>query len=386
MKKILKKFISVFAFVTVFLGAMPSFKFVPVKTGAEERVAQSVRAIELALEEKNTDVVSALQLQRSRYESMFEEAETDAEREKIENLIVATDGMIADYTGYVNGETPKGRGIEHVVYTPAISAIVAYFSANNYNLSAELLSHARMNNEVNSIYHPVNGKEVLSSPVYQAICENDLLSGSGNFPKEGRVNDMDLFYSIHNFDYAKFDNGKLVVIKDRYDFAYNAGFEGLDNISVNLAYEAQEAGVLVPFYNIIDMKATERDISLLGIYDTVTRDDLGEFHVFDNACDGECNVAGCTATRVAMEHTDADEDEKCDYCGYTENPPSDESDDLVEEPAPKKDFEQTVKETLRSAKNYVKDFLAGCSSVLSAPIGGFTALAFGIVTLLKKKK
>lgn len=384
MGKKLKKWIAVLSVLAILCSVAPSLQLVSAESSADERVQQSINVIETTLSEQDTDVMSELEAQLARYQALYENAETDGEREQIFALIVSTEGMISDYTCYVNGTPSVGRGIEHAVYSPAISAIVAYFSANNYNLSAELLSYARINNELNSFYHPVNGREVLSSPVFQEICANDQLSGSARFPKEGRVNDMDLFYSLHQFDYAKFDGGRLVVIKDRYDFAYNAGFVGLDNISVNLAYEAQEAGVLVPFYNIIDMKVEADSTALVGIYDRITRDENGEFHVFDSACDGDCNVWNCEHTRTPMEYTDLDEDGKCDYCGEKATsllPPSG-GDDLVEEPAPKQDLGQIISSAIQSAK----DFLSGCSSVLTAPISGLTALSMGFVMLLKKKK
>lgn len=400
MRKTFLKLIAVLSVFVIGAGSLiGTITSAPVKaeSNADERVQQSINVIETTLFEQDTDVMSELENQLARYQTLYENAETDGERDQIFALIVSTEGMILDYTCYANGTPSVRRGIEHAVYSPAISAIVAYFNANNYNLSAELLSYARINNELNSFYHPVNGREVLSSPVFQEICKNDQLSGSARFPKEGRVNDMDLFYSLHQFDYAKFDDGRLVVIKDRYDFAYNAGFAGLDNISVNLAYEAQEAGVLVPFYNIIDMKVeveVEPD-SLIGIYDQITRDENGEFHVFDSACDGECNVWNCEFARTPMEYTDLDEDGKCDYCGEKEAsllPPSGEiappnsGDDLVEEPTPKQDLGKIISNAIQTAKNYAKNLLSGCSSILTAPIGGLTAVAMGVVMLLKKKK
>lgn len=263
MKKSLIAFICLFSMVFAFLGngtvayaqetevnkeevAVPAEKDVPISAS---EVAAGMISIEQELTSIGTDVISELEKQIDYYENLLNALNTQDEAEQIENLILATQDLITEYQEYVNSVQP--RGDFHLVYTPAVATVIAYFNANDYNLAAELLTHARDNDNLDSIYTPVNRDDVLSSSVYTNIRESATLESSSSFPNSGGTNDQDLYYALHAFNYSKSASGRVVVIQDRYDYAQNDDYGSLGGVAVNVMYAAQEAGVLVPYYSVI---------------------------------------------------------------------------------------------------------------------------------------
>lgn len=66
--------------------------------------------------------------------------------------------MIREYQAYNSGIFIQGK--DHPVYTPAVATVVAWFHAKGYKLAAELLTQAKKNNKINSIYYPKYGDRV----------------------------------------------------------------------------------------------------------------------------------------------------------------------------------------------------------------------------------
>lgn len=165
---------------------------------------------------------------------------TDAEQ------ISVIDDMIEEYLAYRNGTLAVPYGSFHLIYSPAVSAVVAYFIQQGYILSAELLAHAKDNNVIDSSYTPSNGALMTRTAKYAELCANGLTSGTANFTTTGATVDDDFYYAIHACSYTKDVEANTITVTDRYDFATDASND-IQGIAVDTMYKAQEAGVIVPF-------------------------------------------------------------------------------------------------------------------------------------------
>ncbi|MBO5944083.1 MAG: hypothetical protein J6Q50_02150 [Clostridia bacterium] len=216
-------------------------------TMTETEISNSIELIEDDLLSNGTDVVTELKNQISRYEKMLEDAEPE-EYNQIEHLIITTEELISDYKAYQSSGAM--RGSFHLIYSPAVATVIAYFNAKDYDLSAELLTHAKENDDLDSIYTPILQDDVLSSSVFNSIKNGTIYEGTKSFPNSGTTNDEDLYYAIHSFHYSKSKSGNVIVIQDRYDFK-NSGYTSIGSTAISVMYAAQEAGVLVPYYSVI---------------------------------------------------------------------------------------------------------------------------------------
>ena len=194
--------------------------------------AQAIAVIEDELAESNTSVLAELTEMKARL--------TDAEQ------IAVIDDMIEEYAVYQNGTLAVPYGSFHLIYSPAVSAVVAYFNSQGYVLSAELLAHAKDNNVLDSAYTPSNGALMTQTAKYTELCSNGLTSGTANFVKTGATIDDDFYYAIHACTYAKDVEANTITVTDRYDFAPN-DWSDIQGVAVDTMYKAQEAGVIVPF-------------------------------------------------------------------------------------------------------------------------------------------
>lgn len=107
----------------------------------------------------NTDVIAELIELRVTYEKELAISTSNEEKDKLQNLINATNNNIVEYEFYMNNNSITGSF--HLIYSPAVSLIIAWFNNQGYYLAAELLTHAKENNTVNSEYTPVYGDRVL---------------------------------------------------------------------------------------------------------------------------------------------------------------------------------------------------------------------------------
>lgn len=194
--------------------------------------AKAIYLIENELAENNTSVVAELTEMKNR--------STSAEQ------IALINGMIEEYEAYQNGTLAVPYGSFHLIYSPAVSAVIAYFNSQGYVLSAELLAHAKDNNTLDSAYTPSNGALMAQTAKYAELCSNGLTSGTANFTKTGATVDDDFYYAIHACSYTKDTANNTITVTDRYDFAPN-DWSDIQGIAVDTMYKAQEAGVIVPF-------------------------------------------------------------------------------------------------------------------------------------------
>ncbi len=218
----------------------------------------AVNAIEDDLSFHNTSVLDELIKQKNMYENMI--LNVDAEDIKtIQSLINTLTDLISDYqvyylNDYSNNISPMGGF--HLFYSPIVESAIAFFSLNGYNLSAELLIHARDNDVLDSYYTPANRSNIENSSIYTGVVDSSSLSGSSAFPNSGSDNDKDLYYSIHSFNYFKSSSSNAVVITDRYDFE-GTSWTSFGGVAVDLIYHAQQAGVLVPYLMELDFTTSQ---------------------------------------------------------------------------------------------------------------------------------
>ena len=402
MKKVLIVFCMIMMGIAVALNGGATFVV------AKEQEVNSLIRIEKELERLDTDVVSELEKQKKDYERRLI-LETDEKKiEQLQNLISKTDGLIESYKNQPKklsnsskkadlSERRQGdieptfvpKDADVFFYENSVSAVVAYFYANEYYLSAELLTHARYNRTYASIYTPVNVGCLETSTEYAAVCENKDDYGASAFVKAGSVQDKDLFYSMHNFRYAKFQGGSVVTVYDKYDFAFDGGFDFIDDIPIKVMYMAQEKGVIVPF-NVVIEKRLDGDAAnrLNENYPMISYID-GEYHIYKDGCSESCEVNHSKGKREGVGHADIDMNGVCDLCAKRLS-----VEPLPEQPSSEKNsfdsFVDGVKETFNGVKDSVTGFiqenLAGCSGSVGVSVGGITAFGFGACLLLKKKE
>ena len=215
---------------------------------AKEAILQNeIATINTELESKHTDVVSELNDQIAYYENLYLETSNSEEKVKINRLIETTQELIEEYEQYIN--PMQTRGSFHLIYTSAVATVTAYFNNKGYKLAAELLTHAKDNNDLDSIYEPVNKDIMYQSSVFMGIVNGTSTYGISSFPDQGGTAERDLYNAIHSFYYSTSESGRVVVIQDRYDFA-KSGYSSVAGIAVETMYAAQNAGVIVPFISV----------------------------------------------------------------------------------------------------------------------------------------
>ena len=114
---------------------------------------------------RSTDTISELNSLIKKYTDMLVQADSE-DRIKLLDLINTTQDLIISYTEY---EASGQKGTYHPVYSAEVAAVIAYFSVMGYDLSAELLTHAKNNNQLDSYYTPVLGSDVTVSNVFTTI-------------------------------------------------------------------------------------------------------------------------------------------------------------------------------------------------------------------------
>lgn len=212
-----------------------------------EVMKEDMEIIEEELRQKDTSVCNELEEIISDLENKKNQTTDKYEIEKIQALIDTTNELKGDYLSYSDGIAPIG--VTNPIYSPMVAAVIAYFGSCGYELSCELLIHARDNNRLDSVYSPVNGNRINASGVVGRLKSGkNSTSGSGVFENTGSTVEKDLYYAIHCFNYT-FDAQKhIFTLTDRYDYAFSDEYTGVAGVAVNEMFLAQQNGVLVPYY------------------------------------------------------------------------------------------------------------------------------------------
>lgn len=247
----------VFIISTVLFSIESSIKASAVEPQAEEVILQNeIATINTELESDETDVVSELNEQKQYYQTLYSQTSDAEEKKKINCLIETTQELIDEYEQYIN--PIQTRGSFHLIYTPAVATVIAYFNNNGYKLAAELLTHAKDNDDLDSIYVPININIMHQSSVFMGIVNGTSTYGTAEFPDQGSTAEKDLYNAIHSFYYSKSESGRVVVIQDRYDFA-KGGYSSVAGVAVETMYAAQNSGTIVPFISVCTFDYTGRE-------------------------------------------------------------------------------------------------------------------------------
>lgn len=243
MKKKFKAFISCLLAVLMLVPTTVAFAATP--TSENEQLAKNIVAIEDELAANDTDVVTELSDMIAEYKAMLNNPDENIDVDNVQSLISTLEEMLDEYQMYKAGVSTYKF---HVIYSPAVAAVVAYFKVQGYSLAAELLTHAKDDTKLNSNYYPTNGSRVRQSSVFKSIASGTKTSGSGEFKNSGTTVDKDLYYAIHFFNFTKSSaSSRTVTIRDRYDFA-PGDYSDIAGIAVDTMYKAQQAGVIIPYY------------------------------------------------------------------------------------------------------------------------------------------
>lgn len=257
MKKSIKVYLSAILVATLLFSNVSAFAATkPTRISSEQQIntANNIASLETELKAKGTDVILELNKLTTDYDVILKTTSSLEEHDKIQRLITTTKQLIQDYSLYKQFQSKDFlKGVNSVPTLSAeVAVVIAYFSANGYKLSAELLTHARDNNVVDSTYYPEYGYICNESPAIGAIWAKKDFNGSSIFSKNAfsSKDAKDLYYSIKHFDWVKhlsLDGNSYLEIKDRYDFDNKSEHTGVAGVAVEVMYQAQEAGVIVPF-------------------------------------------------------------------------------------------------------------------------------------------
>ncbi len=375
---------------------------------AQDTNVMQTEVIERKLEEKNTDVACELEKQIRNYQNRLENEKDESARERLEQLIADTKKLLSDYQGesrkvltvatsvtsdFEQNADPAyiPKELDVFFYENTVSAVVAFFYANEYYLSAELLTHARYNRELDSLYTPINLEPLQTSFAFVSVCEQTDEDGTGRFAKSSSVKDTDLFYALHNFHYAKFQNGEVITLYDRYDFVFDGGFDFIDDVPIKVMYLAQERGVIVPFNVVIETRLSGNDENRENETHSKIAYTNGEYHLYKSACACDCFASHTDGHRQGEEHCDSNADGLCDGCGMIVG-------DI--KPAPPKqetvlesvfsDVGDSVAGAYDSAKGSLVALLnaggIGCNGSIGSTIGVGSAVFVGALLFKKKKE
>lgn len=251
-----KKFISlasvVLSVLLVYVSSIPIYAE-SIDIDEMSLIHEELDEMEKILSDSGTDVVRELSNQVERLNQLLETPMEYDDRQQILELIESTYEAIDDYTNYSSDSTISmlNNTRSNATLSAAVATVIAYFNAQGYYLSAELLTHARSNSTVNSTYSPSYGYKCNGSPLLAQIWNGSSVSGTGSFPKSGTATDLDdLYYAIHAFSYTKTYgsglNSSYMTVTDRYDYA-TGDYTGVGGVAVNTMYQAQQAGILVPY-------------------------------------------------------------------------------------------------------------------------------------------
>lgn len=377
----MKKFSLVLSLITLMLAV--TFNVSAPLVLAEEKGESALEFIEQALEEKDTDVVSELKKQKQNYQARLQNEQDKKKRAQLLELVENTQKLLDDYTEKKEGVQAVSvsqksiySDLDIFFYENSVSACIAYFYANEYYLSAELLTHARYNRVQNSLYSPINIDILELSDEFNSVCDSDEAYGTGEFVKYGDVKDMDLFYSIHNFCYAKFQTGEVVTVYDNYDFVFDGGYDFIDDIPIKVMYLAQEKRVIVPFYTVIEtrLSGTEKGRDNEA-YPRIAYAN-GEYHLYKSECSCDCFAEHVDGRREdGAAHADWNNDGICDGCGA-----------VVGEVVLPQEEQSWFDEVVATVTDFFVGLGAGCASSVGGCISSVSALIVGGLVLKKKKE
>lgn len=228
---------------------------------SEVNEEEFLQEVEEYFYDKNTTVVDELNDTLLKYQNQYSNTSSDIKKTKINTLINKVNLCIDNCNLYYTYMTYNLN--ERILLPPSISDVViasaiAYFEYNDWDLSAELLIHSFNNEELDSIYEPVN-QDIVSEGTFSKdiVANTHSVFGNAEFKKTSNTIDDDLYFSIKNFQYVKeYEDEDSIIfhIRDRYDFDEPEKIEDIVDSVVKLMSNYEDRGILTPF--ISDIKVS----------------------------------------------------------------------------------------------------------------------------------
>lgn len=228
---------------------------------SEVNEEEFLQEVEEYFYDKNTTVVDELNDTLLKYQNQYSNTSSDIKKTKINTLINKVNLCIDNCNLYYTYMTYNLN--ERILLPPSISDVViasaiAYFEYNDWDLSAELLIHSFNNEELDSIYEPVN-QDIVSEGTFSKdiVANTHSVFGNAEFKKTSNTIDDDLYFSIKNFQYVKeYEDEDSIIfhIRDRYDFDEPEKIEDIVDNVVKLMSNYEDRGILTPF--ISDIKVS----------------------------------------------------------------------------------------------------------------------------------
>jgi hypothetical protein len=158
------------------------------------------------------------------------EATTAEEVDRAEQHIITLGKMRSGYLKYTEetefNSDGRARSLSVVVPAPMAESVAwAFFSAQGYKLSMELMEYMFSNTDTSTVYKQPTywGRVMSSKKIYSIANENIADSSKANnqiyFENAGNRNERDLYYSLRHCPYRKPSaSSKTVILYDTYNF------------------------------------------------------------------------------------------------------------------------------------------------------------------------
>lgn len=298
MKKLILTF---YAFVLVLACSFSSFQTFSAPKYSKERFRIMNSNNDLAMldsalveahkivEKHNTDVITVLESMKVERRQMLSSTDMASDEE-----LAYYDDAIENYREYLKNKNSSQRNfLVDFSLKAGIDALIVGFKLENWDLSAELLKKMRYNKVEGCEYYPRYG-DVLSmtEEITSVVANSEHVVGSGEFNKGdiwGNIPfinheekfETDAHYAVNKFNYKKrFENNRVLVdVFDRYDFDKDP-----NNKLITMCYQAQERGILTPFYTIINNIEVKGKV--MFNHDVVN----DEIHITKNGNVENCNL------------------------------------------------------------------------------------------------
>lgn len=237
--------------------------------------------VEALMEQTGMTVGESLVEQICYYQKMLGVATDEQEIDKINNLIVGTKNILDMYQSMAKQDevevfelnTINGPTIETVltyaeVYalsSTAVPAAIAWFGASNYLLSAELLTHAWIENFFPGDYYPIHGNRVVGSQTTYDFIKSALTYNEVSYTihDPNPLNtytcyEEDLGFALNSVKMARSSvDSSEVRITDIYDFEVKDEYNEVLAALIGVFEVAQKFGIIGDYNVIIDVDVAD---------------------------------------------------------------------------------------------------------------------------------
>lgn len=236
-----KKFVVLF-FIALIVLLVNTFKTKAMYVIDNKTLLDSSLEIEQLMEDRETSVL----------EQMDNAIEIMSENNNLFSIWAKATKMKENYSSNRPFLEANYYDNQSVLVDTYIFSILSLFWHLNWKLSFELLLQSYITTIDNTSYTPYYGYIMEKVPTMNTIAHSSAVSGIGNF---GKRENLDLFFSIHYFDYTKSSpSSTMVQIVDVYNFERDNDFW----------HELKEVKVLYPIYYFFN-----RAIDILGYYNSL---------------------------------------------------------------------------------------------------------------------